>query len=238
MTGEDAGTAGVYGAEAADPFCLRAGEARALLRGHPWRRFAVLGDSIARGVGDAVAGYPQAPLADRVAALLAAEQPALGYLNLGERGLRTRQVRERQLGAALAFAPDLALLVCGANDALRPGYERRAEAVDADAAAIVRALQGAGALVVTFSVFVWSSYPGLPVWLTPPPAERMAWLGRRAAALAAELGTVHVDLAGHPAAGCRDMVSADGLHSSARGQSIAAAETVRRLGARVRAAAG
>ena len=43
--------------EAADPYCLRAGEAKALLAGHPWRRFAVLGDSVASGVGDPIDGY-------------------------------------------------------------------------------------------------------------------------------------------------------------------------------------
>ena len=42
---------GRYPAEAADPFCLRDGEAAGLLAGHPWRRFAVLGDSIAQGLG-------------------------------------------------------------------------------------------------------------------------------------------------------------------------------------------
>jgi len=37
--------------EATDPYCLRDGEAAALLAGHPWRRFAVVGDSVAAGIG-------------------------------------------------------------------------------------------------------------------------------------------------------------------------------------------
>src|SRR5204863_61770 len=52
----------------ADPFRLRPGEAERLLDGHPWTRFAVLGDSIAEGVGDAVDGYGDLGWADRVAA--------------------------------------------------------------------------------------------------------------------------------------------------------------------------
>lgn len=216
--------------EAADPYCLRAGEAGTVLAGHPWRRFAVLGDSIAEGVGDAVPGYSPMPFADRVAAELAHVNPALEYLNLGRRGLRAREVRETQLGPALAFVPDLALLACGANDALRPGYQARADAVDARLADIIRALQHRGALVVTVSIFVRPVYPSLPAWLRPSGTERMAALGARTTALAKECGTVHVDLARHPIAGAVDSIGADGLHGNARAQSVAAAETIRALG--------
>lgn len=216
--------------EATDPFCLRPGEAAALLAGHPWRRFAVLGDSIAEGVADTVPGYSPLPLADRVAAELADVRPGLEYLNLGRRGLRAHEVRERQLAPALAFAPDLALVACGANDALRPGYAARADAVDADLAAIIRALQYGGALVVTVSIFVRPAYPSLPTWLRPTGTERMAALGARTTALAKEMGTVHVDLARHPIAAAMDSTSADGLHGNARAQSVAAAETIRALG--------
>jgi lysophospholipase L1-like esterase len=217
--------------EAADPYCLRPGEAAALLAGHPWRRFAVLGDSVAEGVGDRIDGYHPLPFADRLAAELTAARPELAYLNLGRHGLRARELRPRQLAPALAFAPDLALVVCGANDALRPGYGTRADAVDHEITGTIRALQDAGALVITVSLFVWPDYPGLPAWLAPPPAERMATLARRTTALATALGTVHVDLAGHPAAADHSTIGGDGLHANARGQAITAAETIRRLGA-------
>src|SRR5215470_4382308 len=42
--------------EAADPWCLADGEASRLLAGHPWRRFAVLGDSVAEGVFEPTEG--------------------------------------------------------------------------------------------------------------------------------------------------------------------------------------
>lgn len=220
--------------EAADPYCLRSGEARALLEGHPWRRFAALGDSIAEGVSEPVPGYSPLPLADRIAAELSRADTRLIYLNLGRAGQRTHEVRAGQLASALAFAPDLALVVCGANDALRPGYERRADAVDRDLAAMVRALQDCGAVVVTVSIFVRGEYPSLPSWLKPTPTERMALLARRTTALAAELGTLHVDLADHPIAGDPSAISSDGLHGNARSQSVAAAETIRLLGAQIR----
>lgn len=56
--------------EAADPYCLRPGEAAALLAGHPWRRFAAIGDSIAEGLGEPSPGYPDQPWIDRIAAEL------------------------------------------------------------------------------------------------------------------------------------------------------------------------
>lgn len=222
--------------ESADPYCLQAGEAASLLAGHPWRRFVAIGDSIAEGVGDLLPGYSPLPFADRVAAELALEAPDWAYLNLGRRNLRAHEVRAGQLAEALAFQPDLAFVVCGANDALRPGYQARADAVDRDLAAMVTALQEHGALVITVSIFVRPRYPSLPSWLTPPPAERMTMLGRRTAAMASGLGTVHVDLANHPIAGDTASVSADGLHGNGRAQAVAAAATVRLLGARLHTA--
>src|SRR2546429_598000 len=185
--------------EAADPYCLRGGEAATLLAGHPWKRFVVLGDSVAEGIGDRVEGYDALPFPDRLAAELTRRQPELAYLNLGRRNLRTAQVRAQQLGPALAFGPDLALVVCGANDALRPGYEARAEAVDRELAAMVRALLDHGAHVLTVSLFVLSSYPGVPAWLRAAFRQRMRLLARRTTAVAATLGTIHVDLAARPA---------------------------------------
>jgi lysophospholipase L1-like esterase len=236
-TPRDAGADRMAG-EATDPYCLRPGEAKALLAGHPWRRFAVLGDSIAEGVGESVPGYPPLPIARRVAAELARVRPGgLEVLNLGRRNLRAHQVHDRQLARALAFEPDLALVVCGANDALRPGYERRAEAVDHEIETMVRAMQGRGATVITLSVIVWPNYPHLPLWLKPSPPERMAMLGRRTTALAARLGTVHVDVAEHPAGKEADTMSIDGLHGNGRSQAIVAAEMIRCLGAYLRATA-
>lgn len=212
-----------------DPYCLRAGEAQDLLAGHRWRRFAVLGDSIAQGVAEPVPGYSPLPLADRVAAELDRTGPGTAYLNLGRRGLRTREVRATQLDPTLEFEPDLALVVCGANDALRPGYETRADAVDRDLAAMIEALQARGARVITLSIFVRSAYPSLPAWLNPSPTERMTTLGRRTSVLAARLGTTHVDLVDHPTARDPRTISSDGLHGNGRSQAIAAAEIIRAL---------
>ena len=138
---------------------------------------------------------------------------------------------------ALRFRPDLALVICGANDAMRPGYESRADAVDATLTALIRPLQEAGARVVTVSLFVMPAYPSMPAWLGPAFSRRMSMLGRRTAALAETLGTIHVDLATHPAIGTGDaLTGADGLHGNGRSHAIAAAEMIRRLSREIQGA--
>jgi lysophospholipase L1-like esterase len=219
-------------AEAADPYCLSDGEAAALLAGHPWRRFAVLGDSVASGVGDPTDGYTPLPWADRVAAELTASAPELAYLNLGRRNLRAAAVRAGQLDEAVAFRPDLALIACGANDALHPGYdEAAAAAVDDELAAMVEALRRCGADVVTFAILVLEAYPSVGPHFRPSVIARMRRLGERTTALARRLGTIHIDLATHPAGADDDVYSADGLHGNGRSHAICAAGAVRALGA-------
>jgi lysophospholipase L1-like esterase len=215
--------------EAADPYCLRDGEAAALLAGHPWRRFVVLGDSVAAGIGDFVEGYIALPWVDRIAAELAARQPDLVYRNLGRRNRRAARVRLEQLPEAVDLAPDLALVACGANDAIDPRYDPAP--VDEEITAMVGALRERGADVLTVGVLVLPRYPGLPADFAPGLTERLRLLGRRTRALSARLGTIHIDLTDHPAGDEPDLHSADGVHGNGRTHAISAAEAVRRLGA-------
>ncbi|MCI4065841.1 SGNH/GDSL hydrolase family protein [Micromonospora sp. R77] len=215
-------------AEASDPYCLRDGEGGELLRGHPWRRFVVLGDSVAEGMCEPVDGYPDVQWADRIAAELSAVRPGLAYLNLGLRGLRAHEVRATQLAPALAFGPDLALVVCGGNDAFRPGYDP--DAVDAELTAIVGALQAAGADVITVGMFDVSHSPAVPASLRPGLGERMRLLSSRTGRLAERLGTLHVHLTDHPLVADPSLYSSDGRHGSARSDAVATAVTLRVLG--------
>ncbi|TDC43933.1 SGNH/GDSL hydrolase family protein [Micromonospora sp. KC213] len=219
--------------EATDPFCLRPGESATLLRGHPWRRFVVLGDSVAEGLCEPVAGYPEVQWADRIATELRVAAPGLAYLNLGRRGLRAHEVRAAQLETALAFAPDLALVVCGGNDAFRASYDP--DAVDAEMTAMVGALRDAGADVITVGMFDVSHSPAVPAALRAGLGERMRLLSARTGRLAGRLGALHVHLTDHPAVADPSLYSSDGRHGSARSDAIAAAETVRRLGAHLAA---
>jgi lysophospholipase L1-like esterase len=214
--------------EADDPDCLRPGEASVLLRGHPWRRFAVLGDSVAEGLGDPSPGYSPLPWCDRIAAELRAHRPDLEYLNLGRRDLRAGEVRDQQLERAVGFRPDLALVVCGANDAMAIAY--RPANVDAALTTIVRALQESGALVLTVGIFDISKAPCFTGKMRTLMASRMRALSSRTVELSRRLGTIHIDCYGHPLEGDPAMYAADGLHGNMRSHQIFAAVAIRLLG--------
>jgi lysophospholipase L1-like esterase len=222
--------------ELADPHCLTPAAEDGLLRGAPWRRLVVLGDSIAEGLGDPVPGYRPVSWAERVRGALeraaadpgAAERGAgLGFRNVGRRGARAREVREGQLDAALAFRPDLALVVAGANDAFEAVFD--GEAVAAELAATVAALRGAGATVVLAGLFDFGRSGLLPAEAAAVVVQRVPLLVKLTGRLAAEHGAWFVDLIDHPASADPGIYSSDRLHCNARGHAIAATETIRTL---------
>src|SRR2546423_8617076 len=101
-----------------DPDCLSDRDVDRLLGGAPWRRFAILGDSVAEGFREPTPGYDDSSWGERFARALARQQPELAYVNFGQRELRAHEVHETQLQPALDFAPDLAAVICGGNDLL------------------------------------------------------------------------------------------------------------------------
>lgn len=222
-------------AELADPDCLSPGESSALLAGHPWRRFVVLGDSVANGPTEPVEGFSTLRWTDRVAAELAAADPDLRYLNLGVSGLLAREVRASQLPEALAFKPDLALVLCGGNDAFRRGYAGEvAEAAAAELAAMLQALGAAGAQLATIGIFDVSYSPAVPERYRLELRQRLALLAEHARTLATRYDCVHSDLSRHHRSSDPTLYSGDGRHGNARSDAIAAAELVRRLGDRLK----
>lgn len=214
--------------EADDPYCLRAGEAQRLLEGHPWKRFAVIGDSVATGTGDPVPGYANVPWCDRIAQELRVHQPNLEYVNFGVADARAADVLAAQLDPALAFRPDLAIVVCGGNDAMRSTYDP--EAINGVLEKLVTALQSVGADVITVSMFDITQAPNFPERLLKTARPRMLRLSAETAALAERLGTIHVHCNGHPAERDPDVYSADGIHATMRVHQICAAIAIRRLG--------
>jgi len=217
--------------EATDPYCLAPGESEELLGGHPWRRFVVLGDSVVQGLCEPVDGYSDLQWADRIAAELRAIRPELAYLNLGISGLRSREILATQLDPALAFGPDLALVVGGGNDAFPATYDP--DRVDRALTLMITALQDAGAEVMTLGMFDISYSPAVADWLRPGLRERMRTLSTRTAALSDKLGTIHINLTDHPLSTDPGIYSSDGRHGNARSDAVAAAETVRALGRRL-----
>ena len=87
----------------------------------PFSRYVALGDSTTEGLDDpAPDGRGHVGFADRLAVRLARENPGLLYANLAIRGRKIGQIRDEQLEPALALSPDLATVVGGLNDILRP----------------------------------------------------------------------------------------------------------------------
>ena len=210
--------------EAADPTVLSPAQEDALLRGAPWRRLAVLGDSIAEGMGDHTPGYASQYWGDRLAGALGRQQPGLAYVNLGKRDLRAREVRTSQLGPAQAFAPDLAAVVCGGNDLLVEHFD--VEAVEREIEALVQGLVETWAQVVTFTMLNMPSAIELPA---PIPA-RLDELHDRWRAVSARQGTLLVDLAREPVCADPELYSKDLKHATTRGHAVVASHTIKRLG--------
>lgn len=194
----------------------------------PWRRLVVLGDSVASGVGDPVPDYPDRPWAAALRDALDDRRGPPGYRNLGVPGARIAEVRAGQLGPALAFGPDLAVLACGGNDALRRSFDP--EGVGAHLAAMAGALAEQGALVVTFGMLDVGRTGLLPPDRAPALSARLRVLGDLTAAVTRRAGGVHVDLLDHPGAGPH-IFSADRLHPNRRGHALVARATVGALAA-------
>lgn len=116
--------------------------------GRPPRRVVALGDSQTEGVGDPVdwRATGHHGWADRLVEGWRATVPDLRYRNLARAGSQMEDIRRDQLGAAVAFRPDLAFAVAGVNDVR---HATDPQAVAADYHAILAGLLDAGARIVT-----------------------------------------------------------------------------------------
>lgn len=189
-----------------------------------FERYVAIGDSSTEGLDDPDGAGGYRGWANRLAELIADAQGSLLYANLGVRGRRARQVLEQQLEPALAMSPDLVTVFAGTNDAVARRFE--VESVAAELAAIQRALIGAGATVLTFTL------PDLgPVMpLARPLAPRVRALNQALRAVAAETGAVLVDFAAHSTASDPRLWSDDRLHANAAGHARMAAGLACALG--------
>ncbi|MFF2084010.1 SGNH/GDSL hydrolase family protein [Nocardia sp. NPDC058176] len=174
-------------------------------------RYVALGDSQSEGVGDGADHTGLVGLADRLAATMAESNPALQYANLAVRGKLAGQVRREQLDAALALRPDVATVIAGMNDLLRPRFD--AESVGEHLEVMFAALTAQGAEVAT---------------LTYPDVTRIVpyarFLGQRTIALndvirdvAARHGVRVAETSDHPVVTDPRLWSSDRLHASPLG---------------------
>lgn len=183
------------------------------------RRLAVLGDSTAVGLGDPLprrGGWRGVgPL---VAAALGVE--ADGYLNPSFAGARMRCVLTEQVPAAVAHRPDVALLVAGMNDTLRPDFD--AARIAADLTEVIRRLRETGATVLPVRFHDHSKVFRLPSSLKRALSARVAELNAAIDDVVAREGVSCLDLARLPGAYDLASWSVDRLHPSELGHRMLA----------------
>jgi len=224
--------AGISPTELTDPYCDPPIRLAARLAGHRWRRLAVVGDSIAAGVGDPVDGYRDLGWADMVHRALEASGGRVELRNSGVPGQVAADIRDAQLHAALAFRPDLAVVTGGGNDMLADGFEPAA--VEWDMAQVVGQLRSFGATVITFGLFDVSRTGVVPPSMSEEVQDRIRRLNAATERLSRRLGAVFVDHFDHPALES-GIIGVDGLHPNRRGHAVVATEVVRALAGRLAA---
>jgi lysophospholipase L1-like esterase len=181
-------------------------------------RYVALGDSQTEGLGDGDDVTGLRGWADRLAEQLAVDGSGLQYANLAVRGHLAAQIHAEQLGPALALRPDLATVVAGVNDLLRPRFD--ADEVAGHLEAMFAALTAQGARVATLT------FPDI-ARITPlarPIRSRAVSLNHRIRAAALRHGVIVAETSHHPVVTDPRLWSQDRLHASPLGhERIAAA---------------
>jgi uncharacterized protein (DUF952 family)/lysophospholipase L1-like esterase len=187
-------------------------------------RYVALGDSQTEGLLDPDGRGGHRGWADRFAEHVAGRDPHLQYANLAVRGLRVGQIRETQLAPALALDPDLATVMGGLNDVLRPSFDL--DAVLGDLDTMCGALRIAGATVLT------NTFPDVAkiAPLFARLGSRLDALNDGIRAVAAAHGVLLVDVAHHGAGTDQRIWSPDRIHANAIGHSLIAAAFADTLG--------
>ncbi|MGW6539832.1 SGNH/GDSL hydrolase family protein [Streptomyces sp. NPDC055051] len=188
-----------------------------------YQRYVALGDSQTEGVGDGDDRTGLRGWADRLAEHLARVDPGVRYANLAVRGRLARAVREEQLPAALALRPDLATVVAGVNDLLRPGFDADETAGHLEAAFAALTAQGARVATVTFPDV------GRITPLARPLAPRVHALNDRIREAARRHGVTVAETAHHDVVTDARLWSADRLHASPLGHARIAAAVAEAL---------
>ncbi len=216
----------VYLNEETDPFCLSASSAAQLLTNAPWRRYAVIGDSLSAGTGDPSPGYANLGWPDRVADALRRVQPDLAYLNTATIGATTAQTIAAQADQMTAFGPDLLHLPSGANDLFHrtPDFA----AIEQTLRRLYALAASTGAQLTTFTLGRAFVMPRIPDW--PDRVRAVNDLTRK---LAGQYDAVVVDMGDHPINSRPNLLSPDRIHFATSGQAVMAAEVIKSLARRL-----
>ncbi len=188
-------------------------------------RYVALGDSFTEGVGDPDPTRPNGlrGWADRVAEVLAADQPGFGYANLAIRGRKLGPVIDEQLEPAIALRPDLVTIHAGGNDVLRPKVDLDAIAATYDAA--IARLVDTGARVVMFTIFD----PGAG-GIYGAVRGRMAIFNEHVREIADQRGVGIVDMWRMREVPLEAVMDSDRMHLNATGHAYMAGKVLAELG--------
>jgi lysophospholipase L1-like esterase len=187
--------------------------------------FVALGDSITLGVGDPIriddpaGGRPTRGW--RGWAALLAEGLCDPELHIvAGNGACSADVEREQLPRALELRPDVASVVVGVNDTLRPNFD--AARIGSAAAHTIGALRAAGATVLTMRLPDPGRMLGMPGMLGRPIARRAHQINAVMDVIAERFGTLHFDAADDEECYDPRMWAADRLHPSERGHRLIA----------------
>jgi lysophospholipase L1-like esterase len=219
--------------EATDPYTTSTEAGAELLAGAPWRRMAVIGDSISAGIREAVPGYQDLSWVDRVGAMLRRVHPDFDEIRLAKRDLTLAEVRRTQLQPALDFQPDLVFLTGGGNDFIRPGFDP--EAVRAELTEIVSRVRTTGADILTIGMLDISQAGLVSEKYAAAFSKATRIVARITREVSEEYGAIFVSFTDHPLSTDAGIYCSDKLHLNCRGQAFVATEKVRALAAHLAA---
>jgi lysophospholipase L1-like esterase len=182
--------------------------------------FVALGDSITLGIGDPVrVTDPETGQSRRAwrgwAALLAEGLCDPDLHIVAGNGACSADVELDQLPRALQLRPDVASVVVGVNDTLRPNFDP--DGIESAAAHTIGALRAAGAEVLTMRLPDPGRMLAAPGVFARPLARRARQINAVMDGLAERFGTIHFDAAGDEVVYNPCMWAVDRLHPSERG---------------------
>jgi lysophospholipase L1-like esterase len=189
-----------------------------------FERYVAIGDSSTEGLQDPDGAGGYRGWANRLAERAAQAQGGLLYANLGVRGKRSWEIREEQLGPALAMKPDLATIFAGSNDIL----ERRFDAgkLRTELECMMGALVGGNAVVLTFTLPDLTGVMPIGRFLAP----RVRAMNDAIREAAASTGARLIDFAAYSVGSDPRLWSEDRFHANAEGHARIAAALAQALG--------
>jgi lysophospholipase L1-like esterase len=187
---------------------------------------AVLGDSVGLGIGDPAVGGGWRGFGPIVAEALGGAR----LTNLSVSGSRVGGVLERQLPAALAARPDVAILVVGMNDTMRSDFDPARLRADLDH--VVGALVAIGSTVITAKYHEHHRVFRLPGPIRRALANRIAALNEILDAVGRRHGATVIDIGSLPGIYDHAAWAVDRLHPSELGHRLFAKAIADQLAAR------